>query len=90
MEAYYSLVGMTNDLDRYFELLEVLLPSFFAGASSIFKNEHRNKNSHAPIKSSTMKAMLKIPAIQAEFEFYHFVQQRFEQLYSKYKNFQIK
>ena len=31
VEAYYTLVGMANDLKRSFELLEVLLPAFFKG-----------------------------------------------------------
>ena len=31
VEAYYSLVGLTNDLKRSFELLEVFLPAFFSG-----------------------------------------------------------
>ena len=76
---------MTEDLKRYFELLEVLLPSFFVGTSSIFKNEHVNNNSHPPIKNATMKALMKIPSIQAELEFYEFVHQRFEQLYKRFK-----
>ena len=33
VEAYYTLVGMANDLKRSFELLEVLLPAFFKGNS---------------------------------------------------------
>ena len=33
VEAYYTLVGMANDLKRSFELLEVLLPAFFKGDS---------------------------------------------------------
>ena len=85
VENYYSLVGMANDLRRSFELLEVLLPAFFSGANSIFKEELRfNTNSHPPIKNTTMKALLNIPAIQGELEFYSFTQQKFEQLYKKF------
>ena len=31
VEAYFSVVGMSHDLKRSFELLEVLLPAFFKG-----------------------------------------------------------
>ena len=86
VEAYYSLVGMANDLKRSFELLEALLPSFFVGIRSIFKEKLQfNKNSHKPIKKATMIALKKIPAIQAELEFYDFVHKQFEQLYEKFK-----
>ena len=77
---------MANDLKRSFELLEVLLPSYFKGTKSIFQEEmYVNKNSHPPIKNATMEALMKIPSIQAELEFFQFVHQRFEQLYQKFK-----
>ena len=41
VEAYYSLVGMAQDLKRSFELLEVLLPAFFSGVKSIFKEDYK-------------------------------------------------
>ena len=76
---------MANDLRRSFELLEILLPAFFSGAKSIFKEELQfNTSSHPPIKNTTMKALLNIPAIQGELEFYSFTQQKFEQLYKKF------
>ena len=82
VEAYYSLVGMAQDLKRSFELLEVLLPRYFSGVKSIFNQDIEfNKNKHAAIKNSTINAMMKIPAIQGEFEFFHFAQQRFEKQY---------
>ena len=82
VEAYYSLVGMAQDLKRSFELLEVLLPAFFSGVKSIFKEDIKfNKNNYPPIKTVTLKALMNIPAIQGELEFYHFAQQRFEKQY---------
>ena len=73
---------MANDLRRSFELLEILLPAFFSGAKSIFKEELRfNTNSHLPIKNATMKALLNIPANQGELDFYSFTQKKFEQLF---------
>ena len=76
---------MAQDLKRSFELLEVLLPAFFSGVKSIFKEDLKfNKNMHPPIKNDTLKALMKIPAIQGELEFYHFAEQRFEKQYRKF------
>ena len=88
VEAYYSLVGMAQDFKGSFELLEVLLPAFFSGGKSIFNQDIKfNRNKYAPIKSSTIQALMKIPAIQGEFEFYHFAQQRFEKQYRMFLSY---
>ena len=85
VEAYYSLVGMANDLKRSFELLEALLPAFFTGFKDIFEEDLEfNTNSHPPIKNTTIEAMKRIPNIQGEFEFYNFAKQRFEKMYAKF------
>ena len=31
VDAYYSVIGLSHDLKRSFQLLEVLLPAFFKG-----------------------------------------------------------
>ena len=78
---------MSDDLKRSFELLEVLLPDFFTGAGSIFKqNIKLNENSHATMKNTTVDILMKIPAIQAELDFYNFVRQRFELQYETFIN----
>ena len=60
VEAYYSVVGMSHDLKRALELLEVLLPAFFSNAKSVFHEEIRfNKNVHAPIKNETLNLLIK-------------------------------
>ncbi len=41
MEAYYSLVGLSQDLKRSFELLEILLPAFFSNATSVYQDKLR-------------------------------------------------
>ena len=41
VEAYFSLVGMSYDLKRSFELLEVLLSAYFSNAKSIFREDLR-------------------------------------------------
>ena len=57
----------------------------FAGVSAIFReNVELNINDHEPIKNATLEALMKIPAIQAELEFYSFLQQRFELQYSQF------
>ena len=85
VEAYFSLVGMSYDLKRSFELLEVLLPAYFSNAKSIFCEDLKfNKNNYKLVKNTTLEAMKKIPAIQGELEFYDFLQQRFEQQYEEF------
>ena len=85
VEAYFSLVGMSYDLKRSFELLEVLLPAYFSNTKSIFREDLMfNKNNYKQVKNTTLEAIKKIPAIQGELEFYDFLQQRFEQQYEEF------
>ena len=64
VEAYYSLVGMSDELKRSFELLEVVLPDFFTGEGSIlYQNIKLNGNSHASMKSTTVDILMKILVI---------------------------
>ena len=85
VEAYYSVVGMSHDLKRSFELLEILLPAFFSNAKSVYHEEIRlNKNVYVPIKNATLDALMKIPAIQMELDFYSFLHQRFELQYEQF------
>ena len=86
VEAYFSVVGMSHDLKRSFELLEALLPAFFSGAASIFQEDLKfnGNNSHSTVKNETYDVLIKIPAIQGELEFYSFLKQRFEQQYENF------
>ena len=85
VEAYYSVVGMSHDLKRSFELLEILLPTFFSNSKSVYHEEIRfNQNVYAPIKNATLDALMKIPAIQMELDFYSFLRQRFELQYEHF------
>ena len=84
-EVYYSVVGMSHDLKRSFELLEAFLPAFFSNAKSEFHEGIRlHKNAYPPIKNETLDALMKIPAIQMELDFYSFLLQRFELQYEKF------
>ena len=59
--------------------------NFFSGVKSIYSEGARlNKNSYAPIKKSTLDALMEMPAIQGELDFFNFLQQRFELQYEKY------
>ena len=76
---------MSHDLKRSFELLEVFLPAFFSNTKSVYHEEIRfNKNVYAPIKNTTLDALMKIPAIQMELDFYSFLHQRFELQYEQF------
>ena len=91
MEAYYTLVGLSQDLKRSFELLEVLLPAFFRGSAAVFQEDLKfngnNNNSHSTVKNETYDVLMEIPAIQGELEFYSFLKQRFEQQYENFIGF---
>ena len=85
VEAYYSVVGMSHDLKRSFELFEVFLPAFFSNVKSVYQEEIRlNKNVYAPMKNTTLDTLRKIPAIQMELDFYSFLHQRFELQYEQF------
>ena len=89
MEAYYTLVGLSQDLKRSFELLEVLLPAFFRGSAAVFQEDLKfnGNNSHSSVKNETFDVLMEIPAIQGELEFYSFLKQRFEQQYENFIGF---
>ena len=92
MEAYYTLVGLSQDLKRSFELLEVLLPAFFSGSAAVFQEDLKfnGNNSHSkPVKNETFDGLMETPSIQGELEFYSFLKQRFEQQYEKFIGFNI-
>ena len=81
----YLVVGLSHDLKRSFELLEVLLPAYFYSASSIFRQKiNLNRNDHEPLKNDTLNVLMKMPTFQAEIEFYNFVLQKFEVMYEMF------
>jgi hypothetical protein len=83
-ETFYSIVGLTDDLKRTFDLLEAYLPKFFIGAPALLKkyaNLKLNENKHKAIQNDTIGLLMDNPAIQGELEFYDFIRQRFELQY---------
>jgi hypothetical protein len=91
VEAYYTLVGLSQDLKRSFELLEVLLPAFFNGSAAVFQEDLKfnGNNSHYSVKNETFDVLMETQAIKGELEFYSFLKQRFEQQYEKFIGFNI-
>ena len=61
MEAYYTLVGLSQDLKRSFELLEVLLPAFFRGSAAVFQEDLKfngnNRSSFSVLQAEQMHKM---------------------------------
>jgi len=84
VEAYFSVVGLSHDLKRSFQLLEALLPRFFSGAPEVFRKAAHvriNANSYKPIANSTISYLMALPWIENEFDFFNFIQQHFELQY---------
>jgi hypothetical protein len=96
VEHDYSVVGLTSQMDKNFQLFELFLPRFFNGASFIYKNEssygengeiRQNETPNKPkqVMTDTIKSLLlSHHEMMLELEFYQFVQQRFELQVKKY------
>ena len=44
VEQYYAVVGLNEDLDSFFQVLEWTLPEFFTGARQEYHNGQANGN----------------------------------------------
>jgi dermatan/chondrotin sulfate uronyl 2-O-sulfotransferase UST len=79
VERYYTVVGITEDLESFFQLLEHYFPEMFRGAVDVYRttapqNVDVNKASHA-LTNATTDLLRK--QLGHEYEFYEFVKQRF-------------
>ena len=76
---YYKVVGITEEMESFFALLEYNYPDLFQGAVEVYRNTtSRNvdeKKSSHPLKPSTRAIMQRV--LKYEVEFYSFVKQRF-------------
>ena len=77
---YYRVIGVTEDLESFFQLLEYEYPEMFTGALHVFRNTtSRNvddkKSSH---KVDTLTRKILKDTLSNEYEFYEFVKQRLE------------
>ncbi|CAH8291120.1 unnamed protein product [Schistosoma turkestanicum] len=81
----YLIVGLTEEFDKFVDLLEILVPSFFSGARNLISRSKdqwylRRTNYKLPISQATIKIYQNNPIWQAEQEFYNFVRTEFHTL----------
>lgn len=78
---YFAVVGLAEDLETFFSVLEFLLPQYFTGASQAYSDskksllsQFKTKRKVAPSEKTRdiMKTLLPM-----EYDFYYFVKQRF-------------
>ncbi len=85
VERFYSVVGLTEDFEKTFLVLEQYLPRFFKGSTRLYRKEYANLkvnvNQYDPILQATKSKFSKLPQIIREIDFYDFVSQRLEQQY---------
>lgn len=86
----YFLVGVTEELETFIQLLEMTLPRFFKGATKIFQNsdgaQHIRKTKHKDIPSEeTVNRMKETKVWKLENEFYEFAYSHFMGLKSEFK-----
>ncbi len=84
MERRYAVVGVTEHFERSLEVMEALVPAFFAGASRLYSERTRvqkvNENMYKPGLSEEARAALR-RNFTVEYEFYHFCRQRLDRQY---------
>lgn len=79
----YFLVGITEDLDSFVDLMELSLPRFFKGAGELFRSSyetsHIRKTIHKDqVSAETHDAFKNTRIWKAEMEFYEFAKSHFE------------
>ncbi|VDN42319.1 unnamed protein product [Gongylonema pulchrum] len=89
---HYLVVGLSEQMRDFIELLEVLLPSFFRGALQHFDSldeKHanlRHTNHKAPPSKATVEAVRDDPIYMMEREFYDFAQEHFNEIFRRSKD----
>ena len=88
----YLLVGTTNYLSQFFEMIESLFPLFFREASKLYNsntaNMTRKTKYKAPLKPETVKIFKTNKIWQMENNFYIFIQTKFNKSYNDFKRAQ--
>ncbi|XP_018496506.2 heparan sulfate 2-O-sulfotransferase 1 [Galendromus occidentalis] len=83
----YLLVGTTEQLQDFVDILEVVLPRFFRGASQLFhsgKKSHLRKTSNKkPVNAETVALIKQWPTYLLESEFYEFAKRHFNSIKDK-------
>jgi len=80
----YLVVGVTEDLESFIEIVEWLLPKFFRGAASLYKQEGSKGNNHIrrtkhkdTVSEATMSVLKNTKIWRAEQDFYDFALAQF-------------
>ena len=81
VESNYLVVGMTEDLQTFFRVLEKLLPRFFSSASRTFKLADKSLHGQFETKKKVVlnaesKEIMNVEFIY-DYEFYAFIRKRF-------------
>jgi hypothetical protein len=76
---FYAVVGLSDDLEAFFRLLEERFPIMFKGAADLYKqsqrfNRDKDINKHK-MSNATIAYMKKV--LWPEYAFYKFIKQRF-------------
>ena len=85
----YFLVGVTEQIDRFVELMEKSIPRIFASATERFTKDGgvriRKTKIKKPLEGSTLEYFRESKIWQMEQEFYNFVKRRFDYVYKNAK-----
>lgn len=85
---HYFLVGVTEEIEKFVELMERSVPRFFRSTLALFTKDGgvliRKTKTKKPLKESTIKYFENTKVWQMENEFYNFVQNRFQNVYKIY------
>ena len=81
----YFLVGLTDELETFVDLMELAMPRFFKGAGVLFRssenNKHIRKTIHKdPVSQQTINVLKETRVYKAEMEFYEFAKAHFMNL----------
>ena len=89
----YWLVGVTEELDTFIEVLEWMLPKFFEGATDLYKREgeigknHIRKTIHKDsISEDTLAVLQSTKVWKVEHEFYEFAYQQFKWIKDEFED----
>lgn len=85
------MVGLTEELETFVDLMELSMPRFFKGAGVLFRssenNKHIRKTIHKdPVSQQTINVLKETRVWKAEMEFYEFAKAHFMNLKEEWQN----
>lgn len=91
----YFLVGLTDELESFVDILESTLPRFFRGAGEMYRSDtkwsHIRRTKHKdPLKAETIQAIRATKVWKMEQEFYEFAQVHFMALKAEFEETRAK